>query len=1152
MEAESMSEKRGSAMVVGGGVSGMRAALDLAETGYHVTLIEEKSHIGGLVSQLDHQFPTDGCGICKMLPHADAGHVLQQCVRRGLSHENITIHLQTRVMSVSGEPGNFTVTLQQHPNPVDPDRCIGCGLCIPVCPVDMADPFNADKGVCKAIGPPTPHMAAGPYRIDTEACTQCGKCREVCPTDAIRLPAEDRKSFTILVVDDEQIVRDSLSEWLGEEGGFSVITAESGEKALEVLEEQPVDLMLADIKMPGMDGITLLDKALEIRQQMAVMMITAYATVDTAVSAMKQGAADYLVKPFDPDDLLPKIAAMYHELTLPPGPEIQVGAIVIAGGTDEYNPASGKNPFGYKIAENVVTGPEFERMLSPVGPSEGRLVRLSDQRPLRRIAWILCVGSRDIQAEADYCSGVCCMYSLKQARLVQKAARDQGAEIETVLYYMDMRTFGKYGQPYRDAAEAEGAVCRRSRVHSIVSEETSGDLCIRAADPSGQIREDRYDLAVLATGQRPSAKVTELGEMLGIELNPWGFIRTREFSLTQTSGSGVLAAGSCTGRKDISDAVICGSSAAFHASRLLHAGGGSLRQQPAPSEASGDIFRESPLVFTAVCGCSGAVSEIFDPETFSGKCYGDPALCSVETADWLCTEEGLAELAENIRNSGANRVVIGACRPLCAPEKKKALARAVSLLPEMVEIVDLRSQVPAASEESPEQQNADTRETMNIGLEMAISRVKLTDPAFAPQISTGNSVLVVGGGIAGMTAALGIADHGYGAYLVEKADRLGGNLNWLNQSIEGEDIAQLAEQTRSRVENHPMITIYTNTRVTESRGTAGAFTTTLQNGDDAGFSVEHGAAILATGGGQAETEAFGRGTDSRIITQQELESRIRENDLDPEQINSMCMILCAGTRQPPRNYCSRICCASALKHALHVKEKNPEAGVYVLYRDMMAYGFLESWFTRARKAGIIFIAYTPETSPEVSTQQDAVRITATEPILQQEVEISADLLVLATGIEPAESGTLARSFGADTDEHGFFREAEPKWQPVGSLAPGVYACGIGLRPAGIAESVASAEAAAQQAVILLARDHLPAPKNIARVRHSLCSLCQNCIAACAYGARVYDPEARMIIVDPEACRGCGACASACPNFAAYVEGFAPGQMLSMLEAAADN
>ncbi|MBS3732496.1 MAG: response regulator, partial [Desulfobacterales bacterium] len=348
MEAESISKKKGSAMVVGGGVSGMRAALDLAETGYHVTLIEEKSHIGGVVSQLDHQFPTDGCGICKMLPHADAEHVLQQCVRRGLSHENIIIHLQTRVMSVSGEHGNFTVTLQQHPNPVDPDRCIGCGLCIPVCPVDVADPFNAGKVACKAIGPPTPHMAAGPYRIDTETCTQCGKCRDVCPTDAIRLPAEDRKSFTILVVDDEQIIRDSLSEWLGEEGGFSVITAESGEKALERIEEQPVDLMLADIKMPGMDGITLLEKALEIQEQMAVMMITAYATVDTAVSAMKQGAADYLVKPFDPDDLLPKIAAMYHELTIPPGPEIRVGAIVIAGGTDEYNPASGKNPFGYK------------------------------------------------------------------------------------------------------------------------------------------------------------------------------------------------------------------------------------------------------------------------------------------------------------------------------------------------------------------------------------------------------------------------------------------------------------------------------------------------------------------------------------------------------------------------------------------------------------------------------------------------------------------------------------------------------------------------------------------------------------------------------------------------------------------------------------
>ncbi|MFW6080312.1 MAG: response regulator [Desulfosalsimonas sp.] len=1146
-----MAQKTGKVLVVGAGISGMRAAIDLAECGYSVILIDRKAHTGGVSAGLDRQFPSDGCGICRMIPHADSEHVVQKCMKRGLEHENISVMLQTSVASVEGEAGSFRITLMQHPNPVDPELCIGCGLCIPVCPVEIPDLFNAATKTRKAIGPPSPYMSRSPYYIDTEACTRCGACTEVCPTAAVRMPDEDRKSFTILVVDDEQIIRDSLGEWLGEEGGFSVVTAKSGQEALDVMGGRQVDLMLADIKMPGMDGIELLEKALDINPELRVMMITAYATVDTAVEAMKLGAVDYLVKPFDPDTLLPRIAGMFYELTLPPGPETEAGAIILACGTREYDPAAGKNPFGYKVFADVVTGLEFERIISPAGPYGGHLQRPSDGRPVTRIAWILCVGSRDIQENADFCSEVCCMYALKQAGMINKAAKAKGSEIECVIYYMDMRTFAKQYQQYRENAEAEGISCSRSRVHSISIDAKTGDLCIRAADPAGIIRNDFYDMAVLATGQRPAQQTDELAEMLGLKKNPWGFVAAEEFSMTRTSAEGIFAAGSITGRKDISNSVICGSSAALGASRILHRAGGGLRDISEESDTSGDICREPPEVFAAVCTCGNSLAGILDSKESSEGIFSDPSVCSAQITDMLCTEQGMEALGEKIRQTEANRAAIGACAPLCTPEKKKALASAAGLSPGLIEITDLRKQVSPEALKKDSSLAGTHRALIKTSMQMAIEEVKYADPEFPQKISATETALVVGGGIAGMTAALGIADHGYEVWLVEKQDSLGGNLNWITRTISGSHPSELLEQTRNRVENHGRINVCMNTQVKASRGWAGAFTTILESSEQGVFSVQHGTAVLATGGKEAGISEFMHGRDPRIMTQKEFETLIGSPDFEPEKINSLCMILCAATRQEPRNYCSRVCCESALKHALLVKQKNPDASIYIFYRDMMACGFLEAFFTSARKAGVIFITYDPANPPQVAAENEAVVVSGREPLLGRELEIKSDLLVLAAGVIPDMPADLAANFGAETDEHGFLMEAEYKWLPVQSGTKGVFACGLALRPGNITESIASAEAAAFQAVCLLAQSGMPAARSIARIRHSLCSLCMRCVVACPFGARMHDEETNRILVNPAACTACGACAAACPNFASYVQGFSPRKMLSAVDAAAD-
>jgi len=1137
-----MNRKIGKALVVGAGISGIRAALDLAEFGYGVTLIDRSAHLGGILSQLDYQFPTDRCGMCKMLPLVDRDASSQYCLRKGLFHENIDILLSTDLAGIEGEAGQYRVTLKQHPAWIDSERCMGCGDCVDVCPVEVPDDFNAGLSMRKAIYLPVPHAIPNPYIIDFAACTRCGACIEACPTAAIQLPEEERRKFHILVVDDELVVRDSLKEWIETEG-FAVDMAASGPEALDQMTKQTYQLMLLDIKMPEMDGVEVLQKAKEILPELNVIMMTAYATVETAVEAMKIGALDYLIKPFDPETLVPMVLQIYHDFAEVEGKQVEVGALVLCGGTHFFDPARGKNTFGYKIYPNVVTSLEFERMLSGTGPYAGRLVRPSDGKPVHRLAWIQCVGSRDIQMQADFCSNICCMFAIKEA-LVAKEKID--SNLEATIFYMDMRTFDKSFQRYRDEAETiHGIRFERGRVHSVVPDAKSGDLILRSVDISGQSSEAPFDMVILSVGQRPAQGASELIDMLGIEQNSWGFGQIEPFSLTRTHQTGILLGGSFSGLKDIGDSVTQASAAALNASRVIHSAGGSLALESTLTAPAADVMREPPKILVIICCCGERFAQQVDPQKVTQHLAADPMVDRVEFLEQICTATGWKRLVELVQTGKPNRLLIGACLPYIYKRKLQELGGQVGLDPALMEVVDLNLVPTGGKIELKYKQLSD--DSIISKLEMGLARLKWVNPEAVATIPSTPRALVVGGGIAGMTAALAIADHGFEVDLVEQTESLGGNLTWLQKSLEGDPTKPLLEENCALVEKHPKIRVRTGSQVIYTRGEVGNFETTLERPDNTAHNLKHGVTILATGGAEAVTASYGYETSPAIVTQKEFEQKLSDNSMDPQQLNSVVMIQCVDSREEPRNYCSRVCCANALKQALYLKEHNPAIAIYILYRDLMAYGFSETYYTQARKANVMFIQYRVDEKPMVQATKDKVEVTVLEPIIGQHLKIKPDLLVLATGIVPNLPRKLVEMFGAALDQDGFFHEAESKWRPVDSLKEGIFACGLALSPRNIAESITTAEAAAQRALRILARERIPAGKVVASVRHSLCSLCERCIEACPYGARTIDYENEKVQVNPIMCQGCGSCATVCPNSAAILEGYVGQQMFEIID-----
>ncbi|WP_027185333.1 4Fe-4S binding protein [Desulfovibrio inopinatus] len=1146
-------KKNYGALVVGAGIGGIRAALDLAETGHAVVLIDKRPSIGGILTQLDQQFPTDHCGMCKMLPLTERDSSSQFCMRKGLFHKNIDIMLSTELVSLDGDPGRFHAVLRKRSSFVDPHKCIGCGRCAEVCPVRIPDEFNAGLSQRPAVRLPVPHAIPNTYAVDLDNCQRCWRCFKACPTGAIDFKLDERKDFPILVADSDPETGKKLSDWFADLN-FPIHAMSTGENVLEKLAaDDRYKLLLLDMHLPDMDTERVVLRSLEIRPELTIILMVKDSDLEMARQFLGKGVREFLRKPLSRGHTVPWLDKLYMRIVSDTTLALDVVAVILAGGFDCYNP--GRNPSGvadvlaYGSHPGVVTALEFERDLSGTGPGRGKLIRSDTGKPVRKIAWLQCVGSRDTKLNANYCSSICCMFSIKEALL---AKRVTGGEADTAIFYMDMRTFGKTHQRYRDMAEREGGIrFIHARVHSVIPdpEDDGQSLRVEYLNEAGELISESFDMFVLATGVRSPEGIEQLAKATGVELNPWGFVHTPALSPARTSKLGVMAAGSMAIPSDIAQSVILSGAAAMEASRLISLYA-PLRERKAEAEpVYRDVSRETPRILVALCFSCPIMGKRFgqqESEWLDKHLSKLQAVCQVVRIERACTQQGWGEIEGLVKEKNPNRILIGACMPYAYVSKLRQLGQATGLPPALMDVVDICSPIMG------KQVDTHDEETLNdlfSRLNMASVKLLRADPSpLPPALPVSPQALVIGGGLAGMTAALAIADHGYDVCLLEESESLGGVAMKLFYTLEGHDPIKFMSELIEQVEKHPHIRVVKNGRLALTRGRAGHFRSVLTT-DGNVINLDHGVIILATGGHESKVYEYGLRVHKAVHTQLELEHKLATGVLDTAALKSVVMIQCWRSREESRNYCSRICCAGALKNILFLKKKHPKLPIYVFYRDIMSYGFSESYYTQARKAGAVFIRYDLKKKPQVLLQDGKLTILARDPILDRAIEIHPDIVALSGGIEPNDVSELSEMLDVPLDQDGFFQEAEIKWRPVDLLKQGIFTCGLARAPGTMVETIASAKAAAQRSLRILSEKRLVCGNIVAEVRHSLCSRCGKCIDVCPYGARRLDMDQDRIVVDELLCQGCGSCAAVCPNGASVLRGFKDSQVLSVIDAA---
>ena len=796
--------------------------------------------------------------------------------------------------------------------------------------------------------------------------------------------------------------------------------------------------------------------------------------------------------------------------------QLDVGSVIIASGTTEFN-AGLKGEYGYGIFPNVLTSIEYERILSASGPTGGHICRPSDKKEPEKIAILQCVRSRDIQAGNEHCSAICCMQAAKDAIITQEHL--PGAA--TTIFYMDIRAYGKGFDRFIDKAkDRHNTAFINGRIASVESNPETNDLAITYITQDGRVSSATFDLLVLSVGIHPSPESMNAAKRLHVGLDAVGFVKVDSLEPVDTDHAGIFACGSVSGPKDIPESVIEASGAASAAASTL--GGLPVKTITTDLPQQRDLRGEPPRIGVYVCRCGINIASVVDVPAVVDYAATLPGVKFAGELMFSCAQDSQKAIAAAIEQHRLNRLVVAACTPRThEPLFQKTLERS-GINPYLFEFANIREHCSWVHRQEPE--NA-TRKACDL-VRASVAKVKLATPLYKKSISVNKDALVIGGGLAGMTAALDLAQQGFNVALIEKQARL----------------ASLIE----KVGGHLKIKTYLNAKITAVSGYVGNFITELET---PAVTIRHGVVIIASGAEQRVPAEYGYGRDNRIITQRDFETMLHDDHLQSAigRLQSIVMIQCVGSRNDERDYCSRVCCSNALKNAIVLKTINPQAAVHVLFRDIRSYGLREKYYRKAREMGVLFTRFDRDAEPKVQASGGNLGVTVFDAILGRPVALKPDLLVLSAGIVAnSDNKGLSQLLKVPLELDGFFLEAHVKLRPVDFATDGIFVCGLAHYPKDIGETIAQARAAAGRAATVLSKETLESEGRISSVRQEWCSGCGTCAAVCAYNAIELDPVKNIAVINETLCKGCGACAASCRANAVDLNGFRNEQILSML------
>ncbi len=962
------------------------------------------------------------------------------------------------------------------------DTCILCGLCVRMCE-------KMGNSAIALTGRGVEMKVDTPFHVQTDVCLACGACASVCPTGHITLDK----------------IRDEITKKKN-------IRRIPSEYDMGLKGRKPVYVPYAQA-VPNTPAID---------RDVCVHFKTGGCQVCTEFCGVD--AIDHKME----DEIV----------------ELEVGSVILAPGFEPFDPSK-FDSYNYANHPNVITSMEMERMLSASGPTEGHLVRLSDHKEPKKIAWFQCVGSRDMnRCDNSYCSSVCCMYAIKEAVI---AKEHSGDDLDCAIFYMDMRTHGKDFERFYNNAQDKGVRFIRSRVHTIDPLRDSDQLSVRYVDDNGGALEEKFDMIVLSIGLQTSPETVELAKKLDIDLTEGNFCATSTFEPVETSRPGIYVCGAFQGPKDIPQSVVDSSAAAAAVGEILAEARNTCTKQPEVVPEV-NVVGDRPRIGVFVCRCGINIAGVVDVPSVADYAATLPYVEYATDNIYSCSQDTQDNMAQIIKQKKLNRVVVAACTPKThQPLFQETLINA-GLNKYLFEMANIRNHDSWVHKNNPDLATEKARDLVR----MAVTKVAMMQPLKEAELQINQTALVIGGGISGMASARSLARQGYETHIVERSDQLGGQAHNLYKTIDGNLVKEKLAGLVAELEQNENIRIHLGTELSEVEGFVGSFKSTLTT-DGNQQEIDHGISVIATGGAPFQTTEYEYGKDPRIMTSLELDKKFMTDDPELANAETAVFIQCVGSREPERPYCSRVCCTHSIDNALELKKRNPDMSIYVLYRDIRTYGEREYIYREAREQGVIFIRYSLDSKPRVALADGKVQVTLTDHILGVPVQIDADLLTLATAIVPNKDEKLANFFKVPLNADGFFVEKHAKLGPSEFATDGVFLCGLAHYPKPIDEALVQGRAAASRAVTLLARETIHTSGEVAEIDPMVCSSCGVCVSICPYSAPSFiEADARMHAgkaqINPVLCKGCGLCVASCRSGAIHLHGFDNNQIFAQISA----